>query len=355
MSIQKIYITEFLKLAAIYPVLDVRSPSEYQHAHIPNAISFPLFTNDERKIVGTSYKQESKQNAIKIGLDYFGPKMRLMVENAEQIINTHFNNHRHLNNKSVLVHCWRGGMRSGAVAWLLNLFGYDVFLLDAGYKSYRNLVLKQFEKVYQFKIIGGFAGSGKTKILHNLLDDKFAVLNLEAIANHKGSALGAIGQDAQPSQEMFENLLAASLISNCNSTKHDFIFIEDESQRIGNLQIPNALWLQMRNSKVYFLDIPFNERLNYITEEYGIHPKEQLANAIMRIQKKLGGLESKNAINFLNDDNFKDCFSILLKYYDKSYSIAMLKRKNHQTQIKNILSNLVDAEQNKNLLIQNLD
>ena len=176
----------------------------------------------------------------------------------------------------------------------------------------------------RFKIIGGFAGSGKTKILHNLLDDKFAVLNLEAIANHKGSALGAIGQDAQPSQEMFENLLAASLISNCNSTKHDFIFIEDESQRIGNLQIPNALWLQMRNSKVYFLDIPFNERLNYITEEYGIHPKEQLANAIMRIQKKLGGLESKNAINFLNDDNFKDCFSILLKYYDKSYSICLL-------------------------------
>ena len=174
--IQKITIEEFLLLAKQYPVLDVRSPGEYTHAHIPAAHSLPLFTDEERKQVGTAYKQQSREAAIKIGLDYFGVKMRKMVEEVEGIVRSQESGVKNLQTSdselltpnSVLVHCWRGGMRSAAVAWLLDLYGFKVFLLAGGYKAYRKWVLAQFEKDYNFNIIGGYTGSGKTLVLHQL-------------------------------------------------------------------------------------------------------------------------------------------------------------------------------------------
>ena len=235
MAITKITIEEFLALAKTNLVLDVRSPSEYLHAHIPNAKSLPLFNDEERKIVGTAYKQESKQIAIKLGLDFFGGKMSEIVEEVERLVKSYrlgvtssikANNDSTtgLNNytnsqpsthkpETVLLHCWRGGMRSAGVAWLLDLYGFKVYTLVGGYKAYRNWVLQQFEKDYHFKIIGGYTGSGKTLLLHALAKEKNAVIDLEGLANHKGSALGALGQLPQPSQEMFENLLADELES----------------------------------------------------------------------------------------------------------------------------------------------
>ena len=133
-------------------ILDVRSPKEFNHAHIPQAYSLSLFTDDERKIVGTTYKQNSREAAIKIGLDFFGGKMKTMVETVEQL---------NPKDKKIFIHCWRGGMRSNAVAWLLDLYGFKVYLLKGGYKAYRNWVLQQFEKEYELKIIGGKTGSGK--------------------------------------------------------------------------------------------------------------------------------------------------------------------------------------------------
>ena len=159
MAITKLTIEEFLTHVKLHQVLDVRSPGEFKHAHIPGAISFPLFTDEERKIVGTAYKQESKQIAIKIGLKYFGKKMVKMVEDAEEVTK---------NNHTVLLHCWRGGMRSAAVAWLLDLYGFKVCTLIGGYKAYRNWVIQQFEKEYPITIIGGHTGSGKTEILKEL-------------------------------------------------------------------------------------------------------------------------------------------------------------------------------------------
>lgn len=169
MAIQKLAISEFLALARQIPVLDVRSPAEYQQAHIPGAISFPLFSDEERKQVGTNYKQKSRETAIKTGLDYFGPKMRPMVEQAEEIIKSAAGNRDQMTagagekaGHSLLVHCWRGGMRSAAVAWLLDLYGFRVYTLVGGYKAYRKWVLDQFEKEYRFTILGGYTGSGKT-------------------------------------------------------------------------------------------------------------------------------------------------------------------------------------------------
>ena len=334
MAVQKINIEQFLQLSAECTILDVRSPGEYVHAHIPGALSLPLFTDDERKVVGTAYKQQSRETAIKIGLDYFGVKMSGMVEQVENIL-TQQKNKASASQKTVLVHCWRGGMRSAGVAWLLDLYGFKVYTLSGGYKVYRQWVRLQFEKKYNFNIIGGYTGTGKTLLLHELKRIGNAVIDLEALACHKGSAFGAIGENSPPSQEMFENLLAVelSLINEqkntqdlAASTKSTVIYIEDESQRIGLINIPSPLWVNMRKSKVTFIDIPFEERLNYLTTAYGKFENEKLVNAIMRIQKRLGGLETKLAINFLLENNHKECFRILLKYYDKYYDKGIHNR-----------------------------
>lgn len=378
MAIEKITIEKFLELAKSHLLLDVRSPAEYSQAHIPGGRSIPLFTDEERKIVGTAYKQQSRENAIKIGLDFFGTKMRNIIEDVERIIKISAekpgSNNNNPNEKqetrngfkkettTILLHCWRGGMRSAGVAWLLDLYGFKVYTLAGGYKAYRNWVLQQFEKAYNFKIIGGYTGSGKTLLLHALEKEGKEIIDLEALANHKGSALGGIGQAPQPRQEMFENLLATKLAgitpentkaaqsADCQLPTANCIYLEDESQRIGNLQIPMSLWNTMRKSPVLFMDIPFEERLNYLTEDYSILQKENLINAVIRIQKRLGGLETKYAIGFLEKDNYKEAFRILLKYYDKWYLKGLYNRENADDLINKIPAINVDTETNLKLL-----
>ena len=306
-------INEGLTLAGQDPVLDVRSPGEYALAHIPGAHSLPLFSDEERKVVGTAYKQQGREVAIKIGLDYFGIKMRSMIEAVEAIVH----DHSEAGNKCVLVHCWRGGMRSAGVAWLLDLYGFKVHVLAGGYKAFRNCMLQQFERPLVLKVVGGYTGSGKTEVLKELESAGQRIIDLEGIAGHKGSAFGGIGIAPQPTQEMFENKLGMELYGIADATQP--VWTEDESRRIGSVNIPNLLWDRMRWSPVYFLDIPFDERLNYITASYGLLDKEQLTAAIQRIQKRLGGLNAKNAIAHLQADEYKEAFSILLHYYDKYY------------------------------------
>lgn len=372
MPIQKINIEEFLLLAKQHPVLDVRSPGEYEHAHIPSAINLPLFTDEERKEVGTAYKQQDREAAIKIGLDFFGPKMRKMVEEVENIVSgfslsdsrqTAFLKNGQQETRNILVHCWRGGMRSGAVAWLLDMYGFKVYLLAGGYKAYRKWVLLRFEKEYNFNIIGGYTGSGKTLLLQELQNHGKTIIDLEGLANHKGSAFGALENIPQPRQEMFENMLAESLlVAGCsltgngdsptnNKQRTSAIFLEDESQRIGNLQLPMTLWNTMRKAPVFFIDIPFEERLIYITADYGKQDKESLKAAILRIQKRLGGLETKNAVRFLDEDNYKECFRILLSYYDKWYYKGLQNRENLSLLLNKIPCTSVDTKTNTQKLL----
>lgn len=314
MAVTKIDISTFLSMTGI-PVIDVRSPSEYQHAHIPNALSMPLFTDEERKVVGITYKQISREQAIKIGLDYFGPKMRRMVEQIEELLN-------HSSSKTIVVHCWRGGMRSAAVAWLLDLYGFQVYTIIGGYKAFRTWVLDHLAKDRTYTILGGYTGSAKTEILAQLNIKGETVVDLEGIAHHKGSAFGALGQPPQPSQEMFENILAIKI----HEAGDQNIWLEDESMRIGTVNIPIQLWNVIRTKPVCFLDIPFEIRLNHITNTYGKLNKGDLAAAIMRIKKRLGGLETKTALNYLTEDNVQECFRILLTYYDKLYDKGLLNR-----------------------------
>jgi tRNA 2-selenouridine synthase len=338
MPAEKINIEQFLELSKRHPMIDVRSPGEYNHAHIPGAFSLPLFTDVERAEVGTAYKQKSREIAIKIGLDFFGPKMKKMVEEVESVISRQrstISDQPSVNNSTglktancILVYCWRGGMRSGAVSWLLDMYGFKVYTLAGGYKKFRNYVLASFKKEYSFKILGGYTGSGKTETLKQLKKHGEKIIDLEDLANHKGSAFGNIGLPKQPTQEMFENILAeklhnlqsqTTLAADIGLTTADCIWLEDESQRIGLVNIPTEFWKTMRKSPVYFLDIPFEERLKHLVEEYGSLDKEKMIDAIGRIRERLGGLEAKNAIMHLESNNTIESFRILLRYYDKWY------------------------------------
>ncbi len=296
-------------------IIDVRSPMEYAHAHIPDAINLPLFSDEQRKIIGTTYKQQSRQAAIKIGLDFFGVKMKTLVNEAESLLHDK-------PNKKIFLHCWRGGMRSNAVAWLLDLYGFDVYLLKGGYKAYRNWVLQQFEKKYPIKIIGGKTGSGKTLLIQYLKQSNCAAIDLEALAHHKGSSFGALGELAQPTQEQFENNLAFAV----SQVSSNSLFLEDESQRIGCVNIPKSFWLQMRRADVLYMDVNFEERLKWIIEQYGKFDIEKLKEATNRIRKKLGGLILKQIIENLDVNNVEAAFRLLLDYYDREYEKAYNKR-----------------------------
>ncbi len=351
MSVKNIFIDEFVTADNAHITIDVRSPSEYAHAHIPNAVNIPLFSNEERKIIGTAYKQQSRQVAIKLGLDFYGPKMKLIVEEVEAVIaRGNMNNSNASPRINLHLHCWRGGMRSAAVAWLLELYGFNVYTLSGGYKAYRNWVLKTIAQPLSLKILGGFTGSGKTDLLEDMKTKGHAILNLEKLANHKGSAFGALGTQKQPSQEMFENIIAQTLYQ-LQREKDTSIWVEDESQRIGRLNIPQSIYDNMRQSPVYFLEIPFEKRLKNIVESYGSYTEDDLVTCISRISNRLGGLETKLAINFLFQKNVKESFRILLNYYDKWYSKGLQNRKTLQENIYKISCDKVSVTNFEKLAI----
>jgi tRNA 2-selenouridine synthase len=298
-------------------IIDVRSPSEYSQAHIPGAKNLPLFTDEERVVVGTLYKKKSREDAMKQGMQYFGARMHLMVIEIETWL-------KDKESKNVYLHCWRGGMRSGAVSWLLNFYGINTVTLQGGYKAYRQWVLAQFEKRYDLHVIKGYTGSGKTSHLYKLKQEGRSVIDLEVLARHKGSAFGHINQPEQPSQEMFENELCLQLYLLSKENKP--IYLEDESKHIGKVFLPPSLWAQMQVAPSTKLEVSKNDRLENIFKEYGQLNNNALIEAILRIQKRLGGKSAQDAISFITQGNNKAAFEILLNYYDRWYDKNLVSK-----------------------------
>ena len=297
-----------------YPVLDVRAPIEFAQGHVPGALNLPLFTDEERARIGTTYKQVSQDRAVHLGLELFGPKMSAMIKLAQKLVPA----------KEVRLHCWRGGMRSGAVQWLLELAGFKVHLLNHGYKDYRRAVLASFAEPRQWRVLGGLTGSGKTDVLQALAAEPGQhVLDLEGIANHKGSAFGAIGQPAQPTQEQFENNLAAAMALLPTDAP---IWVEDESRQIGRLTIPPALFAQMRAAPRWVLEVPRTARVTKLAAEYGAENPVELAASIERLQKRLGGLATKQALAAVEAGDFPLMVELVLDYYDKTYTYGLAPR-----------------------------
>jgi len=298
-----------------YPILDVRAPIEFAQGHVPGALNLPLFDDEERARIGTTYKQVSQERAVHLGLEFFGPKMSAMVKRAQKLAQ----------GKEVRLHCWRGGMRSGAVMWLLELAGFKVHLLDKGYKDYRRAVLASFDSPRQWRVLGGLTGSGKTDVLHALAaaPHQQPVLDLEGVAHHKGSAFGAIGQPAQPTQEQFENNLAAAMLALPTDAP---VWVEDESRQIGRLTIPPALFGQLRTASRWVLEVPRAARVAKLAAEYGAEDPVELAAAITRIEKRLGGLATQQALAAIAAGDFALMVELALGYYDKTYTYGLAPR-----------------------------
>jgi len=297
---------EFLFLSENIPVIDARAPLEFSQGHIPGAINLPLFDDDERKRVGTLYKQSGRQSAILAGLDFVGPKMSKFVKDAQRIAL----------GKKVLLHCWRGGMRSAGMGWLLKTADFDVSILEGGYKSYRRYIRQKLGKEIPLVILGGKTGSGKSEVLEAMEKKGEQTIDLEKIAHHKGSAFGDLGQEEQPTNEQFENNLFDSM-KELDLSKS--IWVEDESRGIGFVSTPDPFYQQMRNAKVIFIDIPKSFRIKRLVKEYASFDPQRLENAIIRITKKLGGQNSKLAIEALKQKDYDTAADILLVYYDKAY------------------------------------
>lgn len=319
------------------PIIDVRSPKEYHQGHMATAHSLPLFTDEERAIIGTLYKQAGHDQAMEKGLEITGPKIHQMVLEAKSVAP----------NKNLKVHCWRGGMRSGSVAWILNTMGFEnVYTLKGGYKKYRNWILSLFEKQYPLTILGGKTGSAKTEILKILCQKNEPVIDLERLADHKGSAFGWIGEKDQPTNEQFENFLGEQLYQ-LKDQSH--IWLEDESEHIGKIRLPHTLFSQLRKANVFFIDIPAHVRIPHLVKTYSHFGDEKLESSILKIQKRLGGLKTKNALEALAKKDYEQVAEIALYYYDKSYESGVNRR--DKSHVIRIPSNTIDPTQNAQMIL----
>lgn len=305
---RRITISEYLKYTEQRVLLDVRTPAEFEQAHIPRALNLPLFSNEERAIVGTIYKKESPEQAFLHGLDFAGAKMSNYVKTAMT----------KAPHRKIGVYCWRGGKRSGSLGWLLEFAGFDTVTIEGGYKAYRKYVRERFDwAAYNFIVLGGESGSGKTAILHELQQQGEQIIDLEGLANHRGSTFGMLGQAPQPTTEYFDNLLHHQL-GQLDSTKR--IWIENESRCIGQVYLLDGFWEVFKQSPLLQLQVPKANRIERLVADYAQFPKQHLIEAFQRIEKRLGGQHLKTALSALAMDDFETAAAIGLQYYDKSYT-----------------------------------
>ena len=335
---QLISIDYYFQNLAHLPIIDVRSPVEFKKGHIPGAHIIELFTDEERAVVGTAYKRESKEKAITIGYKYVTPKLNNFIRKSIEIAPK----------KQLVVHCWRGGMRSNAFAEHLIEHGFEkVYVIEKGYKGFRTYVLEFFKKPFKLHVLGGYTGTGKTKVLHFLEDKGQQVIDLEGLANHRGSSFGGIGLAPQPTNEHFENKLFSKL-KGLNPTKP--IWLEDESRAIGNVFIPELFYATMSNMPVYLLDVPLQERVKHLIDTYADLNQDKLADAIGRISKRLGYDNAKFALDELENKNYDKVVMLSLVYYDKCYLKGLQKR--DQSSILSYTFPSVNPEETADFLIR---
>jgi tRNA 2-selenouridine synthase len=307
--------SELLKNLQGNPLVDVRTPAEFAAGHIPGAINIPIFSNEERAEVGTLYKQVGKREAMIRALDIVGPKMSQLVNSASELNYTDF----------LVVHCWRGGMRSSSFAWLMNTVGIPAVTVNGGYKGFRRFSASFLDKDWKFKVITACTGSGKTELLWELRRVGEQVVDLEELADHKGSVFGGLGHLPQPSTEQFENNLFWVMKDfDPNRT----VWVEDESICIGHVFIPQTFYTRMHFSPLVKVDISLEERVKRLVSEYAQFDNAVLDHAISKISKRLGNDNAKLATEALHKNDYAEVTRILLKYYDKAYNKSIDERRN---------------------------
>ncbi len=313
-------VTDFRNLTN--PIVDVRSPFEFSQGHWPEAINIPLFSDIERETIGKSYKKESRLKAIFNGLKVTLPKTKKLLEIIQETTQK-----RESINKSLRIYCSRGGMRSSAFAWLARTIGIKTYLLQGGYKSYRKWVLNQFESDLPIRLIAGKTGTRKTDLLNYIKNESIHVIDLEGIANHRGSSFGSLGMDKQPTTQQFENILAESLYKFQKNNAIE-IWIEAESSNLGKCRIPNSLYTKMKKAPIIEIIKSKDERIENLVDIYSQNSQTELKDAVNRISKRLGPQRTKEALDAIEKKEWSHACEAMLNYYDKCYEYELKKTEN---------------------------
>ena len=295
-------------------VIDVRSPGEYAEDHIPGAINLPVLNDAERARVGTLYKQVSSFEAKKVGAALVS---RNIAHHLESYLADKPKSYR------PLVYCWRGGSRSGSLTHILQKIGFGATQLDGGYKAYRRHVIAELAKLpaqLTYRVVCGPTGSGKSRLLQALVEEGLQVLDLEVLAAHRGSLLGALPGQAQPTQKNFESAVWFAL------TQFDParpVFVESESKKIGALRVPEALITSMRASPCVRLEVPLAARVQLLIEDYA-HYLNNDASAINSQLSRLVALRGNDTVQAWHELANRQAWdelvaSLLEQHYDPAY------------------------------------
>ena len=292
MSLKIPKFAQFPLLEDFSEIIDVRSENEFAEDHIPGAVNLPVLNNEERKKIGTMYKQISSFEAKKLGAS-------LIFNNISRQIIQHF-----LIKKprySPLIYCWRGGQRSQSLAVILAQIGWSVTVLKGGYKNYRSYVCQELKTAplqFNYNILSGLTGTGKTYFLQSLKQQGYQVLDLEELANHRGSLLGEKFKNDiryQPSQKYFDSLILEQL-QEFNVNKP--IWVESESYKIGNLYLPEILWKKMKESPFFEIKLPLEKRVEFLLQEYEhFTEKPEILKGKLRYLKAYYGWDKINEWN----------------------------------------------------------
>ena len=289
-------------------IIDVRSPSEYAKGHWPGAVNLPLFSDQERAEVGTVYKKNGRRDAIHLGLSLTGQKLTDLADQLEALRDA----------GPPRIYCWRGGMRSASIAWLADLLDLKPTLLIGGYKRYRHWVLEQFSQPWPLRVMGGRTGTGKTDLLLALRERDVAVIDLEGLANHRGSSFGGLGLPPQPTTEHYENLLAEQLVR-WRQRSASAIWLEAESIQVGCCRIPAELFRQMQQAPVLEIQRTSDERVQRLVGVYGQQGQQALAEATERISRRLGPQRTAQALSAIENQDWTTACEAMLDYYDRCY------------------------------------
>ncbi len=294
-----------------YLVVDIRSPSEYREFHIPGAVNVPLFSDEEKRIIGEIYRLEGQEIAKEEGLKIISPKLY-----------NFYLKFRELNSlgKEIVVYCWRGGMRSMAMCSFISGMGIPVLRLKGGYRAFRKYILESLDRLIESKnfiVITGKTGVGKTKILRILKEEGFPVLDIEGLAKDRGSAFGKVGISERLSQKMFDSLLFFEL----RNIKEGNVIVEDESRRIGNIHLPEKLVGKIEKGFRIEINTTFENRINIIKNEYLRNVRyEEIKSSIFKISKYIGKEHLNYLLKLLEERKYEEISEFLMKnYYDRKY------------------------------------
>lgn len=322
------------KIDGTYILIDVRSPKEYESETIPGAINIPIFDNIERKLVGTTYVQQSRDSAKKIGIKAASLKLPDIYDQISEL-NKQYD--------KVILFCARGGFRSSSLVSLFMTIGVNIFKLDNGYKGYRQYINKHLPKIsddIKYIVLYGNTGTGKTEILNFLEEKGYNTLDLEGCANHRGSILGSVGLGEQSTQKMFESLVYDSL----KNRKSNIVFIEGESRKIGKITIPESIYTAMGEGIHLEIYADINKRIEIVLKDYVHGTDKELINSLNYLRQQLSNRLVNKYISMIKSGNYKPVIKELMTdYYDSHYDCnsrkhsASFENKNSETTADNII------------------